>query len=146
MADPLSLSANILAVLSFSLQSCNYLVNFFERIADAPTEVQHNIIWLQALYSTFSELQALGRDVHLRDAEIELPSGFYNRLEDCKADLLEMQTRVCRVGQNLKAGRLLHTWAKVKYSFAGDQWLTKLSRRLQTYQTTFTLDLITIQM
>jgi hypothetical protein len=146
MADPLSITANIVAVLGFSIQSCNYLVDFFKRIADAPAEVEHNIIWLEALHSTFSELHALGKDANLHDTQIELPSGFNARLEDCKADLLEMESRVRRVGHNLKGGRIQQTWTKVRYSFTAEQWLTKFSRRLQTYQTTFTLDLMMIQM
>jgi hypothetical protein len=146
MADPLSVTANIVAVLGFSIQSCNYLVDFFKRVADAPAEVEHNVVWLQALHSTFSELHALSQDARFRDAHVELTSGFNARLEDCKADLAEMKSRVRRVGQDLKADRIRQTWTKVRYSFTAEQWLTKFSRRLQTYQTTFTLDLMMIQM
>lgn len=146
MADPFSITANIVAVLGFSIQSCNYLVNFFKRIADAPAEVEHNVVWLKALHSTFSQLHTLGKDASLHDTQVELPSGFNTRLEDCKADLLEVESRVRRISQNLKAGRIQQTWTKVKFSFTAEQWLAKFSRRLQTYQTTFTLDLMMIQM
>jgi hypothetical protein len=146
MVDPLSAAANIFAVLGFSIQSCSYLVSFFHRFADAPVEVQHNTVWLQALLSTFSDLYALDNDARFRNGQVQLPAAFKTQLEACNNDLMEMESRVRRISRNLKAGRLIQTWTKVKYAFAGDQWLIKFSRRLQTYQTTFTLDLMTIQM
>jgi hypothetical protein len=141
MADPLSITANIVAVLGFSIQSCDFLVNFLNRIAGAPAEVEHNVIWLKALHSTFSQLHALGHDT-----EVELPPGFNVRLEDCRADLLEMESCIRRVSQSLKAGRIQHTWTRLKYIFTAEQWFAKFSRRLQKYQTAFTLDLMMIQM
>jgi hypothetical protein len=146
MSDPLSVTANVFAVVGFSLQSCVYVLRFFERISDAPSEVEHNMVWLRALHATFSELQEIGNDVRLQDAQVELPSGFNARLEGCRADLLEVESRIYRIGQKLKAGRLLQTWARVKYSLSSEEWLAKFSRRLQTYHTTFALDLMTIQM
>jgi Fungal N-terminal domain of STAND proteins len=141
MADPLSITANIVAVLGFSIQSCDFLVNFFKRITDAPAEVQHNVVWLKALHSTFSQLHALGHET-----QVELPSGFNARLEDCRADLLEVESRVRRVGQNLKASRIRHAWTRLRYAFVAEQWFVKFSQRLQKYQTAFTLDLMVIQM
>lgn len=146
MADPLSSAASLIAVLGFSLQSCKYLVGFFQGIAGAPTHVRHNVLWLQALHSTLSELHGLSKDIHFHCAHIELPSGFNARIEECKTDLLETESRIRRVSQNLQGTRMLQTWTRVKYSFAADQWLANFFRRLQTYHTVFTLDLMTTQM
>ncbi|RYP42658.1 hypothetical protein DL767_000027 [Monosporascus sp. MG133] len=145
MADPLSAAANIVAVIVVSIQSCAYLVQFFQNLADAPAEVRHNAMWLKALQSTFGELQTLAQDQRFLDFRVQLPAGFDARLGDCRADLQLAEARIRRVCTGLRGGKVLQTWTKVKHCFAGEQWSAQFSRRLQMYHSTFAIDLATIQ-
>jgi len=144
--DPLSATANIVAVLVVSIQSCSFLVKFFRDLADAPPEVRHNAIWLGILHSTFGELRSLVVDPRFGDVQAQLPVGFASRLADCQAGLGEMEARIRRIDRDLRGGRMLQTWTKVKYSLTSEQLLAKFSGRIQLYQSAFTVDLITIQL
>jgi len=146
MADPFSVTANIVAILAVSVQSCAHLVEFYQKLTDAPTEVRHNALWLRALQSTFGELRTLAQDPRFLDFQAHLPAGFDARLADCRADLQQMEARVRRVRTGLDGGKMLQTWAKVKHCFTGEQLLAKFSRRLQVYHSAFAIDLATIQM
>jgi len=146
MADPLSATANIVAILVVSIQSCAQLVEFYQKLADAPAEVRHNALWLRTLQSTFGELQTLAQDPRFSDFQAHLPANFDARLTNCRADLQQTEARVRRVCKGLDGGKMQQTWAKVKHCFAGEQWLAKFSRRLQMYHSAFTIDLATIQM
>jgi hypothetical protein len=146
MADPVSAAANIATVLVVTVQTCARLVEFYQKLTDAPAEVRHKALWLKALQSTFSELQTLVRDPRFSDFQAHLPAGFDARLADCGADLRQMESRVRRVCTRLDGGRMVQTWARVKHSFAGEQWSVGCSRRLQMYHSAFSIDLATIQM
>ena len=144
--DPLSATANIVAILVVSIQSCAHLVEFFQRLADAPSEIQQNSVWLRALQSTFTELNTLAQDPCFSDFQAQLPAGFDARLGDCRADLLRMEARVRQACAGLRGGRVLQTWTKARHCFTSEQWSIKFSRRLQMYHSTFAIDLATIQM
>jgi hypothetical protein len=146
--DPLSGIANVVALLGVAAQSCVYLVSVIRKLKDAPVEVAQAEVWLWALQSTFSELHTLVSHPRFVDVQAQLPPGFPARTADCRTDLLEIETRLRRSTKSLRRenGRVQQIWARVKYTFAGEQWLVQVARRLQMYQSAFTVDLVTIQM
>lgn len=145
MPDPFSCAANAIAILSFAVQSCHYLFEYFTKVIDAPADIQHHILLLQALQSTFCGLHGLGTDDRLRNVFIYLPPEFHRRLQHVQEDLQDVELRVRRVDEKLGRGGLSRTWARLTYAFSGDLWLKKFFMRLHTYQSTFTLDLIIFQ-
>jgi hypothetical protein len=146
MADPLSITANIVAVLAFSLQSCSVLAETFRRLRDAPAQLRHATVWIQALQSTFSELHKLASDPRFLDFQAQIPDSFAARLADCRADLDKAELRVRRVSADLQKRGIKQSWARIQHGVLGEQWLHRFSDQLQMYQSVFTVDLITIQL
>jgi len=146
MADPLSITANIVAVLAFSVQSCSVLVETFRRLRDAPAQLRHTTVWIQALQSTFSELHNLASDPRFLDFQAHVPDSFATQLAECRADLDKVESRVRRVSADLQKRGIKQSWTRIQHCFLGEQWLHQFSGRLQMYQSVFTVDLITIQL
>ena len=136
--------ANITAVLTVSIQSCRYIDNFFSQVSEAPVEVQQYQVCLRALSATFCELRSIcdGPDATIDSI---FPSDFDERLLVCKRYLAETTIFVDRLQNGMERGKLIKSWSRAKYALFVSKRLKRSSNRLQTYQTTFTLDLITIQ-
>jgi Fungal N-terminal domain of STAND proteins len=145
MADPLSLLANITAIIGISAQSCQFLLTFFTNISDAPAEIQHYSVWLRALLSALSELEKLSNDASFRNY-LSFDADFEGRLKACRDDLLTMESRARAAGHELNANPVRRTWAKLKYGFLADHFFEIFSWRLQMYQATFATTLAATQL
>jgi len=145
MTDPLSLLANITAIIGISAQSCHFLLTFFTNILGAPAEIKHYLVWLQALLSTLSELQKLSNDASFHNY-LSFDTDFERRLKACRDDLLTMESRARAAGHKFNANPVRRTWAKLKYGFMADHFFEKFSWRLQMYQATFATTLAATQL
>lgn len=143
MADPLSLSISILTLVGIAGDSCQHLFNFFRTVSDAPKEVQRQISTLQALASTFKNIESL---CTVECDGVGFTSEFRVRIDECMADLRAIQSRIRKVNDRMEGGKTRRTWARLKWSLTADIWLSKFFARVQTYQTNFALDLLTLQM
>lgn len=144
--DGLSLAANVIAVLTAAMQTSKFLFEFFQGMADAPAEVRQNVIWLQALNSTFTNIHYLMNDPRCSDFNAMVPADIKARLINCQADLQKTESRVCGIHKDLQGSRILQTWTDVKYTLSGDQRMVKFSSRLIAYESVFTIDLVSIHM
>jgi hypothetical protein len=140
--DPLSITANTVAVVGFAGQSCRLLYEFLRTVSDAPQEIQQHITALKALSSTFAGIQTLGQHM---PAELAWSSGFRARLSECMADFQATEIKMKKLNEHLEKGRLRRTWARVKWS-SSDHYLRRFFTRVQAYHTTFSLDLLTLHM
>lgn len=145
MADPISIAASLISILTLAGGTCRQLSEYFTRIARVPATVRHCSLWLTTLASTFDKLKTLGSEIRLYHQSIELPEGFNGRLRECTVDLQAIERRVGRVRQNLGKNRVLCTWTRVKYTILDERCLQEFFQRLQMYQSTFSLDLHIIQ-
>jgi hypothetical protein len=145
MADPLSLVANITAVIGITAQSCQFLTTLFSNFVDAPAEVAHYSKWLRALHSTLTELQRLSSDPSTR-GQISFNADFSRNLQDCLKDLQDVESRVRATGDLLKKNLVRRSWSKMKYSLMSEHSLQRLSWRLQMYQSTFQMALASPQL
>lgn len=145
MPDPFSAVANVAAVLGITTQSCHFLLTFFSNILGAPAEIELYSLWLHSLLSTLSELQKLINDTSIQK-QLSFDADFARRLKDCKDDLQNMESRVRATGHKLKANRIRRSWAKLKYGFMSEHSLAKFSRRLQMYQSMFSIALASNQL
>ena len=145
MADPISIAASLITVLTLAGCTCRQLSAYFTRIAKVPTTVQRCSLWLMSLASTFDKLKSLGSEIHLYHYLIQLPEGFNDRLRECTVDLQAIERRVGQVRQNLGRNCVLRTWARIKYTALDEQCLQEFLQRLQMYQSAFSLDFIIIQ-
>lgn len=146
MADPLSGAASALTLLGFSLSSCQFLLDLFLKAANAASEIQQHILWLQALHSTFTQLHELGNNPNHRDILALLPPDFNDCLREANVDLQFMEVRARKINNDLTKRGAVHPWNKLKYAILADKHLSRLSERLQRYHAKFTIDLLTAQM
>lgn len=146
MADPVSIVASALTLIGVAGSSCRYLVNVFDKLAEAPTQLRQHLRFLQALQLTFHELQALAEEIRRHNHRVEMPPGFNARLEHCANDLRAMENRVSQLWQKIEHDeRRLLTWTRLKYAIINDRRHRKFFKAAKNYQTTFLYDLMVIQ-
>lgn len=143
MGDPLSVTASTIAIISFAGGSCQFLLDFFRTVSGAPKDIQHHVVDLRALRSTFAAIETLGNEIAL---EKLLPQEFHNRLKECMNDIQAIEMKVRKANENLERGKSRRTWAKLKWSSSADHWLSRFFTRVQTYHVTIGLDLLVLQM
>lgn len=141
MADPLSTAASVTALLTFSIHSCRYLHNFFSDISDAPAEVKHYLLSLEALAATFSELRNISNDT-ITCTDSVFTDDFRRRLKLCKMELGEMQALLRGMGSKMQGKMLVRSWGRVKFALSDKELLKEFWSRLSMQQSVFTLDLI----
>lgn len=140
--DPVSMTANTVAIVGFAGQSGRLLYEFLRTLSDAPKEIQQHIATLKALSSTFAGIQTLGQHM---PAELAWSSGFRARLSECIEDFQAAEIKMKKLNEHLEKGHLRRTWARLKWS-SSDNYLRSFFTRVQTYHTTFSLDLLTLHM
>ena len=143
MADPLSITASVASVLTISIQTCRFLGTFFSQISEAPADAEQYQLFFRALIAAFCELQIICNDKTNTGGTL-FPPDFKDRLESCKEDLEEMQTFVEGINYEMKGKKLKKTWTRISYVLFADERLKKFRIRLQIYQATFMLDLMTV--
>lgn len=143
MADPLSVSVSVLTLVGIAGESCQHLFNFLRTVSEAPKEVQRQIATLQALASTLRNIESLGKD---DCAGVGFTSEFRVRIDECMVDLHAIESRIRKVNDQMEGGKTRRTWARLKWSLTADLWLNKFFARVQIYQASFALDLLTLQM
>ena len=144
MCDPLSVIASAVAVIEVAAKSCEYLHKTLRRVSDAPKDIQHHITTVQALQSTFTNLSAL--EIDLENDLIVTPD-FKARLQACTLDLQVLERLVKSFNAQLEESKVRRTWAKLRWSSV-DQRHTLRSHlsRIESYHTTFSLDLLLLNM
>jgi hypothetical protein len=142
MAEALSVTANIFAVVSFAGESSKFLFEFFRAASGAPEEIQHQILTLRTLCSIFASIHALGS---LLPREHAWTNDFQDRLTACTADLHNVESKLKKLHGRLEKGGLWKTWAKIKWT-ADDYYWQRFFARVQMYHATFSLDLLTLNM
>lgn len=146
MADPISIAASLIAIVTLAGSACRHISDGLVRIAKVSVTVQHSSLRLQVLASTFDQLQSLGTEIHLHNQPVKLPATFNDRLKECAADLQAMTLRVDRVRHKLESNRFLRAWTQMRYTLFEEQCLKNFFERVHMYQTTFSMDLNIIQM
>ena len=144
MCDPLSVIASALTVIEVAANSCEYLHKALKRFSDAPKDIQHHITTVQALQSTFASLSAL--EIDLANDQIVTPD-FKARLQACMLDLQALERLVKSFNAQLEEGKVRRTWAKLRWSSVDQrQTLRSHLSRIESYHTTFSLDLLLLNM
>ena len=144
MCDPLSITASVLTVVACAAQSCDGLCRFLRSISEVSEDIQHHIAALQALQSTFAGIAALERDIPIRAF---IKPAFKVRLNECMLDLQEMEKLVKSFHIQLEEGRVRRMWTRVRWSsLSHNHKLQKYLSRIESYHTTFSLDLLLLNM
>ena len=146
MGEPFSVIASALTVAEAAAKSCEVLYKSLRRFSEAPKDIQNHVAALRALRSTFAGISALEQDGVRAHVTLITPE-FKARLEACMLDLQSMERLAKSFDAQLEEGRLQRTWAKIRWSSL-DQRQTFQGHlsRIESYHTTFSLDLLLLNM
>jgi len=144
MADPLSVTASILAVAGFAATSCKTIFQTISQFSAARTELQHHLVTLCDLQSTFANIASLQQDVVL---EPLLTPEFGSRLHACMRDLQVMEDLAKSIHAQLQENKMRRAWSRMRLSI-GDQQQTMKTHlgRIESYHRAFSLDLLLLSM
>ena len=92
-----SAAANTLALVAIAGQSCHFLYKFLSRIPKASNDIQHHILLLRCLRSTFANIETLSQDIELDRITV---LHFHTRVQECMDDLQTMQLRLSQVSDH----------------------------------------------
>ena len=144
MPDPLSIAAGITAIATLAAQSCSHLYSFLKAFTETSDELEHHLLTIQALRSTFASISRLEQE---NANDLLTSSAFRARLQKCTQDLLAFEKLVEPFQQRLNEGTLRRNWAKLKWSSIEQrQNVKKYLARFDSYQTTLTMDLLLLDM
>lgn len=144
MCDPLSIVASVLTVAGVAANSCECLHKTLTRYSKAPRDLQHHIYAIEGLQSTFAGIAALEKTASV--AAIMKPE-FKGRLQACILDLQTMERLAKSLYAQLEAGRARRVLARIQWSSVGHQQTLKSHlNRIETYHTTFSLELLLLNM
>ena len=142
MADPLSATGIVIAVIGLAAQSCEALCNFFRSFHEAAEDLRHHIATLQALKSTFTRISDLEADYKSHGWVRQALS---SRLPECLLDLKTMEDFVGPLYDAMQNGKARRAWTKTKWAGAYQkQKIERFMARVESYYMTFSLDLLLI--
>jgi hypothetical protein len=139
MADPLSVTASVIAVAGLAVKSCQGLFRLVNQFENGPRQLGHHLHSLRILKSIFATIEAL--EPSAVPAEL-LTRDFRSRLQDCIRDLKEFEKFAGSLQRQFEAGQGRRVWSRAKWAL-GDrrQTLESHLERIQMHVQIFSLDL-----
>ena len=152
MAEPLSASASIIAVVGFAAESSKLIFSFFQGIAHAPANVHDSALALSSLSVTLTNLQQSGTKL---DPKYKFPAHFRSRLNDCLKDLKAFEAKIDKIDAVLSnRGTSRHdwdtktrrSWERLRWLLVGEQETRRFLEKVTMYQNEFVLELLGLLM
>ena len=140
--DPISASANIIALVGFTCKSCQALHAFFRGLSEARGDIMQFCSTLKSLESTLQCINSLCTD---SDITPHLSHSFTDGLKACYIELETVESRCRKARKMLQKGRMSSSWARLRWYLSAEHWLKRFFARIQTYQMLFSLELSTLQ-
>ena len=152
MAEPLSASASIIAVVGFAAESSKLIFCFFQGITHAPANIHDSALALSSLYVTLTNLQKSGTKL---DPNYKFPAHFCGRLNDCLKDLKGFEAKIGKIDAVFSnQGTRKHdwdtitrrSWERVEWLLVGEQETRRFLDKVKMYQNEFILELLGLLM
>lgn len=145
MGDPLSATASILAVIDLAAHSCGSLYHFVRSYAEASDDLRHYAITLQALQSSFRGISLLESEAF--DPTFFTPE-FQTRMQDCILDLQALERLIKPTRTRCEAeGVTKRVWTRIRWASVDQKAkLRRCLERIERHRTTFSLDLLLLNM
>lgn len=141
--DPLSVTASAVTVIELLSQSCLFLCDFLRNFCDAPVNVKHHHMALQALYAGLRKVQ----DLHTKNpSTVELSPEFSALVPEWLADFVAVEAKLRKIRDRLGEGRGTRSWARVTWALSSEQWLEKFLKRVHVYHAVFSSELMLVLM
>ena len=152
MAEPLSSTASVLAIIACAAESTKVLLKFFRNISRVPENVRHLHVALKSLHITLTSLH----DASTRSSSnLHFSSHLRHRLRECLIHLEAWSSKIAKVDNAIDKDRpschqwkhkTQRSWQKVKWLLAGEQDISHFLEIIRLYHTEFSLELLTILM
>ena len=140
--DPVSATANIIAITQIACKSCQALLSFFRGISKAKESILQSCKKLQSLEST---LQCIGSLCVEPSVRRHITENMTSCLMECFSEL-EAADKKCRKAQeSLEKGKMQSSWARVKWVSSAEDWLDEFFSHIQTYHMIFSMELSILQ-
>ncbi|KAL9024061.1 MAG: hypothetical protein Q9180_008010 [Flavoplaca navasiana] len=152
MAEPLSASASIIAVVGFAAESSKLIFSFFQGITHAPATIHDSALALSSLYLTLTKLHQSGTKL---DTNYKFPAHFCGRLNDCLKDLRTFEAKRDKIDAVFSnRGTRKHdwdtktrrSWERVRWLLVGEQETRRFLEKVKMYQNEFILELLGLLM
>lgn len=141
--DPVSATANIVAIVGVACKSCHALHSFFRGISEAPDDIRQYCATLRSLESTLKCMKTLITDPTVGQ---HLLRNVGTSLEECSIDLQSVNAK-CRKAQGaMQKGKFRNSVTRVGWYLSGEHSPERFFARLQRWYTVFSLELSTLQM
>ena len=150
MAEPLSSTASVIAVVACATESTKFLFKFFRDISRVPENVRQLHRALESLHITLSALQDA---IISSDSDLQFSPHLRQRLRECLRHLKAWSSKIARLDSETDQSRsnrhpwerkTRRSWQKVKWLIAGEQELGHFLEIIKLYHTEFSLELLTL--
>lgn len=136
--DAISATANVVAIVGFLGESCQFIISFLRGVSDAPKDIQSHDITLRALHAVFQRIQALCVD---NAPTLQFSPGFSNRLEEWMEDFKNIEAKLHSAEQRCRKEKRARMWARMRWALSSEHWLGKFFLRAQLYHHVISLEL-----
>ncbi len=152
MAEPLSTTASVIAVVGFAAQTSQIMFKFFHGVASMPAKVHESLLALKSLHVTMTHLQQCGTKL---DPKYKFPTHFCHRLSECLNDLKTFEAKIGKIDANFGKkgsrkrdwdGKTRRSWERVRWLLVGEQETGKFLENVKVYQNGFFLELLILLM
>ena len=140
--DPISATANIIAIVGVAVKSCQALQSFFRGISEAREDILQFCRTLKSLESMLSCIGSLCIDPNIGQY---LTANFTRCLEECHSELQTARTRCQKAQRLIRKGTIKSSLARLIWFSSAEHWLEKFFSQIQTYHMVFSLELSTLQ-
>lgn len=150
MADPLSTTASVVAVVGFAAESSKTIFKVFRGFTSMPANVQESMQSLKSLQITMTNLQQSGLKL---DPNHKFSSHFCSRLNECLKDLNAFKIKIAKIEaqfgskrtrkHNLE-GKVRRSCERIRWMLKDEQEIVKFFDKVKIYYIEFSLELSTL--
>ena len=140
--DPVSATANIIAITQVACKSCQALLTFFRGISKAKEDILQSCKKLQSLESTLQCIGSLCIEPSVRRHITENLTGC---LTECRSELAAADKKCRKAQESIGKGKMQSSWARVRWVSSAEDWLGNFFSRVQTYHVIFSMELNILQ-
>lgn len=150
MAEPLSSTASVIAVVVCAAESTEFLFRFFRDTSRVPETVRQLHKALKSLHITLTALQDAGTT---SNSHVQFSSHLRQRLRECLTHFEAWSSKIARIDSEIDQSRsnrhqwerkTRRSWQKVKWLIAGEQEFSHFLETIKLYHAEFSLELLTL--
>ena len=141
--DPVSATANVVAIVGIACKSCQALRTFVRGINEAPDDIRQYCATLRSLESTLKCIKSLIADPAIGP---HLLRNVGTSLEECSIEVQSVDSKCRKAQEAMQKGKIRNGVTRIGWHLSGEHSLERFFARLQRWYMVFSLELSTLQM